>query len=123
MSAARSAATEKIRQVGSGRRRDRADPGKSKLPSHLHVDNSRDLGDVFQATPKRVKEALARHPRLAGKVRVTIGHDGDVYARAMRTAHVLFGWRFDRAGLAEQAPNLRGVHAHGAGINHLMPLD
>jgi glyoxylate/hydroxypyruvate reductase len=54
---------------------------------------------------------------------VTIGHDGDVYARAMRTAHVLFGWRFDRAGLAEKAPNLRWVHARGAGINHLMPLD
>jgi glyoxylate/hydroxypyruvate reductase A len=120
MRAARSAAIEKIRP---GRRGDRADPGKPELPLHLHVENSRDLGEVFQATPKRVKEALARHPRLAGKVRVTIGNDGDIYARAMRTAHVLFGWRFDRADLAEKAPNLRWVHAHGAGINHLMPLD
>lgn len=46
-----------------------------------------------------------------------------VYTRAMRTAHVLFGWRFDRVDLAEKAPHLRWVHSHGAGINHLMPLD
>jgi glyoxylate/hydroxypyruvate reductase A len=96
---------------------------KPNLPIHLHVENNRDLGIVFQATPERVREALSRHPRLAGKVRVTIGHDGDIYAHAMRTANVLFGWRFDREDLAEKAPRLRWIHAHGAGINHLLPLD
>ena len=79
---------------------------KPNLPIHLHVENNRDLGIVFQATPERVREALSRHPRLAGKVRVTIGHDGDIYAHAMRTANVLFGWRFDREDLAEKAPRL-----------------
>jgi hypothetical protein len=50
MRAARSAETTRIR----------VDPGKLELPVHLHVENSRDLGQVFQATPKRIKEALER---------------------------------------------------------------
>jgi hypothetical protein len=39
MRAARSAETTRIR----------VDPGKLELPVHLHVENSRDLGQVFQA--------------------------------------------------------------------------
>jgi len=100
-----------------------AGPAKPTLPVHLHVENGRNMGPVFEATPERVKAALKRHPRLKGKVRVTIGYDGDIYAEAMRTADVLFGWSFDRADLARKAPRLRWVHAHGAGVNHLMPLD
>jgi len=123
MRAAGSAATGNVYRVCPGATPSRRGSGKLRLPIHLHVENSRDLGDVFEATPKRITEALGRHPHLAGKVKVTIGHDGDIYARAIRTAHVLFGWRFDREGLAETAPNLRWVHAHGAGIYHLMPLD
>ncbi|MFI4986254.1 MAG: D-2-hydroxyacid dehydrogenase, partial [Alphaproteobacteria bacterium] len=60
---------------------------------------------------------------LAGRVRITIGYDGDIYAKAMRTADALFGWRFERRDLAMRAPRLKWVHAHGAGVNHLMPLD
>lgn len=92
-------------------------------PIHLHVENGRNMGPVFEATPARVKAALARHPHLKGKVKVTVGYDGDIYAEAMARAHVLFGWSFDREDLARKAPNLRWVHAHGAGVNHLMPLD
>jgi phosphoglycerate dehydrogenase-like enzyme len=36
---------------------------------------------------------------------------------------VLFGWDFDRKNLVKRAPNLKWVHAHGAGVNHLLPLD
>ena len=39
--------------------------------------------------------------RLAGNVKVTIGCDGDIYIRAVRTADVLFGWRFDCENLAQ----------------------
>jgi glyoxylate/hydroxypyruvate reductase len=123
MRTARSAAPGKAERASPRAPRIRRDAGKLELPVHLHVENARDLGLVFQATPKRVREALARHPGLAGKVKVTIGYDGDIYARAMRTADVLFGWRFDREDLARKAPHLRWVHAHGAGINHLLPLD
>jgi glyoxylate/hydroxypyruvate reductase len=101
----------------------RGGEGTLELPLHLHVETNRDMGEVFQVTPERVEEALGRHPRLAGNVRVTIGCDGDIYSRAVRTADVLFGWRFDRENLAEKAPRLRWIHVHGAGINHLIPLD
>jgi phosphoglycerate dehydrogenase-like enzyme len=95
----------------------------TRQPVHLHVENSSALGDVFEVTRRRVNEALARHPALRGKVKITIGCDGDIYARALKTADVLFGWQFDRTNLAGRAPRLRWVHAHGAGVSHLMPLD
>ncbi|HTZ80074.1 MAG TPA: D-2-hydroxyacid dehydrogenase [Stellaceae bacterium] len=120
MKAARRVAKKKkpSRRAASGTK-----AAKVPLPVHLHVENSRDMSAVFEATPERVKAALARHPRLKGKVKVTIGYDGDIYAEAMRTAQVLFGWNFDRLDLARKAPHLRWVHAHGAGVSHLMPLD
>jgi glyoxylate/hydroxypyruvate reductase len=92
-------------------------------PIHLHIENSSSLGEVFEVTKKRLREALLRHPRIADRMKVTIGYDGDVYARALRTADVLFGWDFDRRDLARRAPELKWVHAHGAGVNHLLPLD
>jgi phosphoglycerate dehydrogenase-like enzyme len=90
---------------------------------HLHIENMSALGDVFEATPARVAAALARHPSLRGKVEITIGRDGDIYEREMPTADILFGWHFDRRNLRALAPRLRWVHAHGAGVSHLMPLD
>jgi glyoxylate/hydroxypyruvate reductase len=102
-----------------GKRRKAAHPGKL----HLHVENGRSLGKVFEATPERVAQAFTRHPALRGKVKITIGYDGDILDKALRTADVLFGWRFDRSNFAARAPKLRWVHAHGAGVNHLMPLD
>ena len=56
-------------------------------------------------------------------MKVTIGYDGDIYERALRTADALFGWSFDRRDLAQRAPRLKWVHVHGAGVNHLLPLD
>jgi len=92
-------------------------------PIRLHIENCSALGHVFEATPKRVSDALARQPRLKGKLKITIGHDGDRFERAIRTADALFAWDFDRRNLARRAPRLRWVHVHGAGVSHLMPLD
>jgi phosphoglycerate dehydrogenase-like enzyme len=90
---------------------------------HLHIENSSKLDHVFAATPKRVSDALARHPRLKGKLKITIGHDCDCFEGAIRTADVLFAWDFDRRDLATRAPRLRWIHVHGAGVSHLMPLE
>jgi len=95
--------------------------GASKV--HLHIENGSELGPVFAATPRRVSQALARHPRLKGKLKITIGYDGDILEREIGTADALFAWEFDRENLAERAPRLRWIHAHGAGVSHLMPLD
>ena len=90
---------------------------------HLHIENANALGPVFEATPERVTEALRRQPGLRGKLELTIGYDGDIIDREIATADALFAWEFDRENLAERAPRLRWIHAHGAGVSHLMPLD
>lgn len=90
---------------------------------HLHIENVSELGPVFEANRKRVRAALARYPQLAGKVRTSIGYDGDVLEQRLKTSHVVFAWDIPRQDLAKRAPRLRWMHAHGAGVNHLMPLD
>jgi glyoxylate/hydroxypyruvate reductase A len=89
---------------------------------HFHVENLRELGPVFEATPERVAAALRDHPAIAARLNVTIGYDGDIFETELRDTDVLFAWNFDRSNLAERAPRLKWVHAHGAGVNHLMPL-
>ena len=91
---------------------------------HLHIDNYRALGEVFEATEERVQRVLAGYPRLTDKVQVTIAYDGDRFAEHIATAHALFAWDVaDRTLIRTSAPNLRLFHAHGAGVSHLMPLD
>ena len=91
---------------------------------HLHIDNYTALGEVFEATEERVNSVLQRFPRLTDQVRVSIGYDGDRFAEHISTAHALFAWDVsDRALVRGGAPNLRFIHAHGAGVSHMMPLD
>jgi len=90
---------------------------------HLHIENGSELGPVFEATPRRVADALDRHPGLKRKLEITIGYDGDIIEREIATADAIFAWNFDRRNLDRRAPRLRWVHAHGAGVSHLMPLD
>ena len=91
---------------------------------HLHIENCGELGPVFEATPARVRAALARRPSLKGRVRVTYGLDGDVLERRLASADAVFCWDLpDRPTLAGRAPRLRMIHVHGAGVSHLAPLD
>jgi glyoxylate/hydroxypyruvate reductase A len=89
---------------------------------HLHVENTGELGPVFEASPERVAAALKDHPDVAERLHVTIGYDGDIIERELPDADILFAWNFDRGNLVARAPRLKWVHAHGAGVNHLMPL-
>jgi len=89
----------------------------------LHIENTTRLGEVFNVTEDRLKNALSRHPDVADKVSVTIGQDGKSFHKSVSDADVLFAWDFDRVDLAKNAPNLRLIHLHGAGVNHLLPLD
>ena len=90
---------------------------------HLHVENSADVNEVFEISPSRVQDALGRHPDIADKVRISIGYGGDILDRELATADAVFCWDFERRDLRRRAPNLRWVHAHGAGVGHMMPLD
>ena len=99
-----------------------AGPG-SRQRVHLHIDNDSQLGEVFEVTPTRLAEALKRHPAVAARLDITMGEDGHRFDEHIRTADVLFGWRFDRTNLEQRAPRLRWIHAPGAGINHFIPFD
>ena len=90
---------------------------------HLHIENDNRLDHVFESTPKRVREALARVPALKDKLRVTIGYSGDKLERALKTADALFCWKINFRGIEKRAPNLKWIHIHGAGVEHLLPLD
>ena len=94
-------------------------PGKV----HLHIDNVTRLGEVFHASPERIEDVRRRHPEVAAQLEITMGYDGEGVEEALRTADVLFGWSIPRNDQARRAPRLRWFHAHGAGVNHLMPLD
>jgi glyoxylate/hydroxypyruvate reductase len=120
-----SKATRKSRPSAGGKRaRSRKSlPARTRGRVHLHIENPPSPGEVFEVTRQRVEKALASYPALRKRIEITIGYDGDILNGALKTADVLFGWSFDRSNLAERAPNLRWIHAHGAGVNHLMPLD
>ena len=91
---------------------------------HLHIDNNDDLGPVFEVTPKRIEDALARHPKMARYVQITTSRGGRTLAKNLKTADVLFTWHInDRDKFAQVAPNVRWVAIHGAGVSHLMPLN
>jgi phosphoglycerate dehydrogenase-like enzyme len=96
---------------------------RSAGKAHLHIENTSALGPIFETTERRLKDALARAPAVARRIHVTLGTDGDIFDREIATADALFAWSFDRKDLARRAPRLRWVHAHGAGVNHLLPLD
>ena len=90
---------------------------------HVHIENNRDLGDVFDFTRAALEDAQRRNPDAQAKLTVTVGYDADVLEDALKTAHALIGWNFDRQDLARRAPRLKWVHSIGAGVEHMLPLD
>ena len=91
--------------------------------THVHIENNRDLGDVFDFTATALAVAQRRNPVARKRLRFTVGYDGDILEDALRTADALIGWNFDRQDLARRAPKLKWVHSIGAGVEHMLPLD
>ena len=69
---------------------------------HLHAENSAVLNEVFETSPKRVRDAFARHPDLKDRLRVTAGYGGDILENSLRTADALFCHQTDFNGLETQ---------------------
>ncbi len=90
---------------------------------HLHIENDNRLDEVFESSSKRVREALARCPDLKDRIRVTIGYSGDKLERELKSADALFCWKINFRGIEKRAPSLKWIHIHGAGVEHLLPLD
>lgn len=89
----------------------------------IHVENARNETGLFQITPALWDAACARHRRLARRLEVTIGWDGNILGDALNTARVLIGVPARRHDLARRAPRLRWVHATSAGVDEYLPLD
>jgi phosphoglycerate dehydrogenase-like enzyme len=90
---------------------------------HLHIENTRSKASIFHITPERWEAACARHRRLARRLKVTIGWDGDTLDDALATAEVIIGIPQRRDNLVLRAPALRWLHATSAGVDGYLPLD
>ena len=100
---------------------------------HIHIKNNHagphtfpntlEGEKVFTITRERFDAVAMRYPDVAKRLNVCIDWDEDHFAESVRTADVLLGWDFPKAGLAQLAPNLRLIHCTGAGVEHLCPLD
>ncbi|MFO0996610.1 MAG: D-2-hydroxyacid dehydrogenase [Alphaproteobacteria bacterium] len=101
----------------------RTAPAKSQGPYHLYCVESEALGPLYTLTPRLMDQALKRHPKLKGKLRITITHEKEPYRDTLASADFLFGWTFDHKHLKRRAPNLKLVQIFGAGVNHVYPLD
>ena len=91
--------------------------------NHVHIENNRDLGDVFDFTEEALAAAQRRNPAARKRLKFTVGYDGNILEDVLRTADALVGWNFDRRNLAQRAPKLKWVHSIGAGVEHMLPLD
>lgn len=96
--------------------------GNKTRPIRVHFENDPGLGPVFALTKERVRAALKRNPKAAKLVDVSFGAGGVRFEQNMRDADVLYAWRFPKDEIRSLAPNLRWIHVHGAGVEHLRPF-
>ena len=89
----------------------------------LHIENDSSLGAVFEVTEDRLSAAFSRFPDLAGRVDCSIGYDCADFDRQIADAHALVCWDIDHRNIAARAPELRWIHATGAGVEHFTPFD
>jgi phosphoglycerate dehydrogenase-like enzyme len=90
---------------------------------HLHLENVRARPRHLQVTKELWDAAATRHPNLAGRVRVTVGFDGEMLDGALESADFMINSYPPKDRLAERAPKLKWIQTTGAGIETLLPLD
>src|SRR5688500_15452683 len=90
---------------------------------HLHLESSSKSPALFHLTEERWKAAAQRHRATARGLEVTIGMDGDILDKALKTADVMINSSPPRERLRERAPRLRWIQTTGAGVDALLPLD
>lgn len=89
----------------------------------LHIENDSSLGAVFEVTEDRLSAAFSRFPDLAERIDCSIGYDCADFDRQIADAHALVCWDIDHRNIAARAPELRWIHATGAGVEHFAPFD
>lgn len=89
----------------------------------LHIESLSIQPKVFQIDAALYERVARRHAKIAAKVDTSISFDCERFDEGIADAQVFVGWRFPKERLREKAKALRMVHATGAGIEHLLPLD
>jgi len=92
-------------------------------PLHVHFDSRRQADRVFHMTDALCAAALARHPQLAGQVRLTTGWDLEGASEVFRFADAFVGFRIPTDIVKAKSGPLKFIHLIGAGVEHLRPLD
>jgi phosphoglycerate dehydrogenase-like enzyme len=89
---------------------------------HLHLESGRNRPLIYQLTAADWAAAARRHRAPAKKLRVTIGHDNEILADALKTADFMINNAPPQERLREQAPRLKWIQTVGAGVDGLMPM-
>ena len=89
----------------------------------VHFENDPGLDSIFDVSRQRIKEALKRNPEAGRLVDLSFGHGESGFEQRVADAEVLFAWRFPHLSIARIAPQLKWIHVHGAGVEHLRPFD
>jgi phosphoglycerate dehydrogenase-like enzyme len=90
---------------------------------NIYFDAGLKKPSVFQVTEARYRSAARRHPALARHVRARIGDGERDLAPMIGEVDALVGFHFPTGLIRDQATNLKWLHATGAGVDHLLPLD
>ncbi len=90
---------------------------------HIYFDAGLKKPPVFQVTEALYRAAARRHPDLARHVRAKIGDGERDLAPVIGEVDGIVGFRFPTGLIRAGAGKLKWLHATGAGIEHLLPLD
>ena len=90
---------------------------------HLHLETQRTRPQHLHLTEEAWDAAVARHPELAKRLRVTVGYDAEILEEALKTADFVVSGSPPRERVRERAPRLKWIQTPGAGIDALLPLD
>ena len=89
----------------------------------VHFENDPGLDSNFDVSQERIRQALKRNKEAARCIDLSFGHGEPGFEKRVADADVLFAWRFPHLQIGKIAPNLKWIHVHGAGVEHLRPFD
>ena len=90
---------------------------------HVHLETQRARPQHLHLTQEAWDAAVARHPQLAKRLRVSVGYDGEILEESLKTADFVVSGSPPRERVRERAPRLKWIQTPGAGIDALLPLD
>ena len=89
----------------------------------VYLDEGRAKPPVFQITPALWRAAARRHPAVARHLTPVFRPNYDDLDAVIDDIDIIVGFRFPTGVIRARGANLKLLHATGAGVDHLLPLD